>query len=381
MALDEHRNAFSPAVWYLPNKPVTPEEVEARKQEEILAEKKYWRALQKAKDLKASGKATDQDVNDAAREVNTAARAWNKSSRRRVDFQNRLELHPTLKQVWFPGYHINIGGGSNGTLENKGDMEEMSNIVFSWMLDQIDEFLSVDESFIINEQNEREKKFQELNQILQNWDAKITAQATESWGDWLRRRAQTAVSAVTHVLKPPIKEPAYKKPRVYEWGLGELEDSFTALFWLNGSKKRTPGQYAISENGLPLGNTFEFIHPVVNFRVTQFDKMNQKDKSHPTYKPIDTSPQMRYSRQKMVDAEGNAYFEYEIGSSKQPLPEWKLGGLDSYERLAIAGEAAYDYVDVLDEQLGTGVRTVRRSPGPREEEITEKVFVRSQFRV
>lgn len=373
LALDEHRNAFSPAVWYLPNETATPEEVETRKQEEILAEKNYWRTLQQAKDLKASGKATDQDVNDAAREVNKAARAWNKSSRRRVKFQNRLELHPSLKQVWFPGYHINIGGGSNGTLENKGDMEEMSNIVFSWMLDQIDEFLSVDESFIINEQNEREKKFKELNQILESWDAKITTQASEPWTDWLRRHVKTAASVVTRPLEP-VQEPAYKKRRVYEWGLGELEDSFTAMYWLNGSKKRTPGEYAIAEDGNPLGDTFEFIHPVVNFRVTQFEKMNREDRSHPLYKPIETSPQMRYSRRKVVDAQGTARFEYEIGSANRPLPEWKLGGLDSYERLSIAGEAAYDYVDVLDEQLGTGVRTVRRPPGPHDEEVIEKAL-------
>lgn len=32
-----------------------------------------------------------------------------------------------------------------------------------------------------------------------------------------------------------------------------------------------------------------------------------------------------------------------------------------FERLAIAGKAAYDYVDKLDEELETGIRTIRRS--------------------
>lgn len=370
LALDEHRNAFSPAVWYLPNKTATLEEVEARKQEEMLAERKYWRTLKQAKDLKACGKATDQDVNDAAHEVNEAARAWNKSSRRRVKFQNRLELHPNLKQVWFPGYHINIGGGSDGTLKNEGDMEEMSNIVFSWMLDQVDEFLSVDESFIIDQINEREKVLVQLNQQLDKWDAKITAQQTESWSDWAWRRAKETASALRHPLTPTTA-PAYKKRRSYGWGVGDMKDSFTPMYWANGSKKRTPGAYDIAEDGKPLGNTFEFIHPVVNFRVTQFEKMNQADSTHPIYKPVDPSPDMRYARRKMKDAQGNPFFEYDIGSSKRPLPEWKLGGLDSYERLAIAGDAAYDYVDNLDEQLKTGVRTVRRPAGPRQEETTE----------
>ncbi|KAJ5388226.1 hypothetical protein N7509_010767 [Penicillium cosmopolitanum] len=368
LALDEHRNAFSPAVWYLSNKTATLEEVEARKQEETLAEKKYWKLLKQAKDLKACGKATDKDVNDAAHEVNQAARAWNKASRRRVKFQNRLELHPTLKQVWFPGYHINVGGGSSETLANKGDMEEMSNIVFSWMLDQVDEFLSVDEGFIIDEQNDREQKFFQLNQILENYDARITIQKTESWGYWAWRHAKSTVSAIAHPLTP-TNEPAYKKRRVYGWGVGEMEDSFTPMYWANGSKKRTPGAYDIAENGKPLGDTFEFIHPVVNFRVEQFKKMNQKDSKHPIYKPIDSSPNMTYSRREMVDAQGNPFFEYDIGFSKRPLPEWKLGGLDSYERLAISGDEAYNYVDDLDDRLKTGVRTVRRPPGPRTKKV------------
>jgi hypothetical protein len=38
-----------------------------------------------------------------------------------------------------------------------------------------------------------------------------------------------------------------------------------------------------------------------------------------------------------------------------PLPEWRLGGVDSYERLAITSKAAYDYVDELDLDLKTGI--------------------------
>lgn len=372
LALDEHRNAFTPAVWYLPNKTATPEEVEARRQEEVLAEKKYWRVLKQAKDLKACGEATDQDVNDAAHEVNKAARAWNKSSCRRVEFQNRLELHPNLKQVWFPGYHVNIGGGSSNTLKNEGDMEEMSNIVFSWMLDQVDKYLSVDESFIINEQNEREKTFAKLNQVFENWNATITAQKTESWGNWAWHQTKATLSAIAHPLTP-TNEPAYKKIRTYSWGLGRMQDSYTAMYWANGKKKRTPGEYAIGEDGKSLGDTFEFIHPVVNFRVEQFDQLNGADGTNPIYKPIDSSASMRYSRRAMVDSQGNPFFEYDIGTSKRPLPEWKIGGLDSYERLAITGDAAYDYVDNLDKQLNTGIRTVRRPPGPREEKPNESL--------
>ena len=39
----------------------------------------------------------------------------------------------------------------------------------------------------------------------------------------------------------------------------------------------------------------------------------------------------------------------------------EAGRIDSYERLAIAGYAAYSYVDILDEELKTGIKTDRLS--------------------
>ena len=50
-----------------------------------------------------------------------------------------------------------------------------------------------------------------------------------------------------------------------------------------------------------------------------------------------------------------------LGDVYKRQPEWRLGGLDSYERLAITGKAAYDYVDELDLYLKTGIKTPRRS--------------------
>lgn len=307
--------------------------------------------------------AGDEDVNAAARNVNQAAKAWNKAARRRVKFQNRLELHPELKQVWFPGYHINIGGGSSATLKNEGDMEEMSNITFAWMLDQIKQHLSVDEKYIAEGQCDREKHLEQLNKDLLKWEASVKAQVTESWGDWTWRHAKAAVSAIRHPFTPS-EEPAYKKPRAYGWGTGELKDSYTVMYRANGPKKRTPGEYALKD-GKSLGETFEFIHPVVNFRREQFKEMSDKDKKHPRYNPI--GPDVKYERRKVVDSDGNPYFEYDIGNTPKPLPEWKLGGLDSYERLVIAGEAAFAYVDDLDDQLGTGIRRDRRPVEPHDE--------------
>ncbi|OOQ84258.1 hypothetical protein PEBR_33900 [Penicillium brasilianum] len=378
LALDERRKAFSPTLWYLNKKTATKEQVEAHMEDEKLAEKRYWDVLQHAKDLKASGGATDEAVNAAAREVNVAARAWNKAARKRVRYQNRLEQHPVLRQVWIPGFHINIGGGSNDTLKDEGDMENMSNIAFAWMLDQIKDHVSVNEQVVSDEQNDRERHIEELNLQRRKTDLKLTS--TKPKPQSLVKRtvsfAKTAVATISLPFKA-IQQATEEKAREIGWGTGILEDSFTLAYWLNGQKRRTPGEYA-KDNGNSIGETCEYIHPVVNFRVNWFKEQNEKDSSHPIYKPI--HPKLKYERRKVVGKDGKPFFEYEIGGCLKPLPEWKLGGLDSYERLAIAGKAAYDYVDKLDEELETGIRTIRRSAiSPKKPPVESALATVSDF--
>lgn len=338
--------------------------MKARKEEEELAEKKYSKVLQDAKDLKAGGRATDNEVNAAAREVNKAARAWNKASRRRVKSHNRLKLHPLLKQVWFPGYHINIGGGSMDTLDNKGDMEELASITFAWMLDQIREHLSLDERYIVEEKNDREEHLEELNKLVGKGEITFTSRA-RSERDCFWRLVKATALAVKHPLAS-IEEPSYQNPHKYGWGTGDMKDSYTAMYWLNGRRKRTPGEYAKKdgEDGEDLRDTCEFVHPVVNFRVETFKLLNEEDNRHPTYRPIGAN--MKYERRKVIDNNGIPSFVYDIGKSHS-LPEWRLEGRDSYERLVIAGHAAHSYVNKLDEELKTRSQVVRCSAGPHQE--------------
>lgn len=53
-----------------------------------------------------------------------------------------------LCQCWFPGVHINIGGGSDETLKeekkSEGDLESMANITFAWMVDRVREVSLLD---------------------------------------------------------------------------------------------------------------------------------------------------------------------------------------------------------------------------------------------
>ncbi|KAJ5731263.1 uncharacterized protein N7483_005771 [Penicillium malachiteum] len=354
LALDEHRQCFTPSVWYLPNKKATPEDLESRKKDEEAAKAQYFKVLSDAKALKASGKATDDEVNAAARKVNETAKAWNKTTRRRVKIEDRLKVHSELKQVWFPGYHVNIGGGDSDTLENLGDMEEMSNITFSWMLDQIKSHLSIDERFILNSLKEREAHLKKLNEEYAKWEA-ATAIKKSSFRDWVCSTAKSTASVIMHPLKSPAS-PVYKGIRAYGWGEGILMDSFTSVYWLNGKKWRTPGDYA-PKDGKNGGETFEYIHPVVNYRVERMKELNKQNNKHPLYKPL--SPDGKYQRLRELDGQGNVVYKYQIGHCSKTLPEWRLGGEDSYERLAIAGHPAYSYVDILDDELKSGFRTER----------------------
>lgn len=345
LALDEHRNAFSPTMWYLPKlKNVTPEQIESQKKMVEAKAQEWDDMLKDAISLKDSGNASDRDVNDAARKLNAIAKALNQESRKliRLEDDYKHQCHPrTLRQVWFPGYHINIGGGSDDTLRKEGDMEEMSNITFAWMLDQIKPYVSLHEEYIIEEREASEYFIAKLIESPPD-DA--------SWGAWAQRKA----ASIASIFKTPTttSDKQVDKRRSYGWGTGPMQDSFTLFYYLNGSSRRTPGRYdSFDKKGNLRGETFEFIHPVVGFR-----QMQLKD-----YAPIGNG--VKFDRRKAVDENDHPTYVYDLGDgpSRKSIPEWRLGDVDSYERLAITSKAAYDYVDEMDLHLKTGIKTLRRS--------------------
>ena len=135
----------------------------------------------------------------------------------------------TLMQCWFPGIHVNIGGGSDDGLKRtpKGDLETMANTTFAWMVDRCRPFLLFDDkvlNFVLD------KYFQTL-QTLTKRQLKGSAQ-------------------------PPGKE-------TVGWGVGLnhagiVETAHKGLFnTLGGVEDRTPGHYPNKPN------THEYIHPVV----------------------------------------------------------------------------------------------------------------------
>ncbi|KAJ5099849.1 hypothetical protein N7532_006850 [Penicillium argentinense] len=99
-------------------------------------------------------------------------------------------------------------------------MEEMSNIVFAWMLDQIKGFVSLNEETLQNERIERQIRLTKLNNTLSWFNERVDRRKAESCGKWLQRVGQWATSSILHPLTPSDR-PAYMSERIYTWGLGD----------------------------------------------------------------------------------------------------------------------------------------------------------------
>lgn len=276
-------------------------------------------------------------------ELQRVNKAKNEAERKLLDMVDSQKDRSKLLQVWFPGVHINIGGGSTLTLENKGNMEEMSNIVFAWMLDRIKGFVSLNEDTLQKEQLSRQARFEKINNSLRWYNKRMDRRKTESWGKWLQRGGQWVASSILHPLTPG-DTPAYMDERVYSWGLGDLPDNFGIVYVANGSRPRTPGRYALDKQGQKLGETFEQIHPVVGYRVEKTKENSVKSKR---YRPIWLTGDS-YERRKKKEGGYEYWFKYPGASQYQVLPEWKLSeDARAYERLAIEGGDALKYVDAL----------------------------------
>lgn len=123
----------------------------------------------------------------------------------------------TLRQVWFPGAHSNIGGGY--------DDQQVATISLAWMVSQCSPFLDFDEDYVLDQQEEVE--------------------------EYYRRDGQ----------------------KIRPWSFGKIFDGMSGFYALGGMKVRTPGMYfAVDpDNGKvthdPLMDTHEYVHPSVRARI------------------------------------------------------------------------------------------------------------------
>lgn len=147
-------------------------------------------------------------------------------------------------QCWFPGAHINVGGGNSenaGGKHPQGDNEQLASITYAWMLDRVRPHLAIDE------------------------DALAT---------------QLAEVEAT-ILKPVAVATAWEQAQDWVWG--KVEDSYSTMYKIFGSPEdRTPRQYHSSETGY----TVERVHPTVHFRQQYHREMQRANKSQRIYEPV-----------------------------------------------------------------------------------------------
>lgn len=111
LALDEHREAFSPTLWYLPQQEKANEELLKVKRKLVDDTAEAWHHA------KCDKKVPLKDRLDLKAAYNAARRELDRLQ------EDSKEITSKLLQVWFPGVHINIGGGSSDSLKDEGDLE------------------------------------------------------------------------------------------------------------------------------------------------------------------------------------------------------------------------------------------------------------------
>jgi hypothetical protein len=123
----------------------------------------------------------------------------------------------TLRQVWFPGAHSNVGGGY--------DDQQIATISLAWMVSQCTPFLDMNEDYVLDQWEADEEFFEKCGE----------------------------------------------KPR--PWSFGKILNGMEGIYALGGTKIRTPGRYMVidPETGATtkhaLEDTHEYVHPSVRARI------------------------------------------------------------------------------------------------------------------
>ncbi|KAF2645009.1 hypothetical protein P280DRAFT_185668 [Massarina eburnea CBS 473.64] len=123
----------------------------------------------------------------------------------------------TLRQVWFPGVHSNVGGGY--------DDQQLANITLAWMMSQLAPFLDMRNEYLFEQDDENENYYDDRDEG----------------------------------IRP--------------WSFGEIYNSMSGLFTVGGAATRTPGQYYATDPNTgrptdrPLRLTNEYIHASARTRI------------------------------------------------------------------------------------------------------------------
>ncbi|GAM40357.1 hypothetical protein TCE0_038r12648 [Talaromyces pinophilus] len=129
-----------------------------------------------------------------------------------------------LQQCWFPGVHSNIGGQASDP-RSAGDDEEIGDITFAWMVDNLSGMLTFED---------------------------------------------TAIEQLIKQHHEALVENNARSNVINSWGCGPIISNFSGLqgafFRVLGKKDRTPGSYLRDAGDGVGGATNEYFHPTIRIR-------------------------------------------------------------------------------------------------------------------
>ncbi|KAF2838110.1 hypothetical protein M501DRAFT_992982 [Patellaria atrata CBS 101060] len=197
-----------------------------------------------------------------------------------------------LCQCWFPGAHVNVGGGSSDNADEanpKGDREQLASISYAWMLDRVRPHLAFDEAAL-------EIQKVEIRANAQPPPVKVEEKKSEGWF-W----------DSYNYVKDTVVGGTKKAAEYIPYGMGQIDDSHTFLYDVMGNPKdrdanvinakQIKKRMAIEEGKLDSNTkddfdgeyTVERVHPSVFFRQVyereQAEKAGKKGKDVKYYEP------------------------------------------------------------------------------------------------
>ncbi|EMD89281.1 hypothetical protein COCC4DRAFT_195952 [Bipolaris maydis ATCC 48331] len=219
----------------------------------------------------------------------------------------------TLRQVWFPGAHANVGGGYD-------DMQ-IANISLAWMMSQLEPFLDMRGEYLFEQDDLNEKYYK--------------------------------------------KEEGAIRP----WSFGKIYSELKGAFALGGSSQRKPGQYTAVDpytgraTDRPLRQTNEYIHPSVRTRF-RLEGPGVQDRGLYEARALTDSYKLVVdygsNNSRAGDAEVFWKIKWRDANAVKVLPEAPLWRLE--RELARRDPATYDYVKKPPATSST--KSKRRAPRP-----------------
>ena len=247
---------------------------------------------------------------------------------------------PNLIQCWFPGVHINAGGGSSDESEDGKkqytDLGEIADITFAWMVDLCRPFLDFNQEHL-------ESSF-----------------------------------VADHAKKLEDMKLLYaKKGGGYAQGM--INDAFEGMMAAAGSRTRAPGQYDDSNQIIATKaqlleatskyDTNEYIHPSARIRITKrYDRVRDKVWDRATDQIALAGFRMDYRTPRDNKSSGVVWIRDDLDLS---IPEYQIQGIkkaDSNvfhaELSLLQNEDCQSELEMVQNPASTLKKTLPAAPKP-----------------